>query len=100
MAQAADSRIGFHSTAKVPDPGIAAPGNSSLAGLHAWQASPAGMIAGHVAALGATTADLKALAARPLGMRLLTPELSDLQLIQAEIGALIAQLRRSRGSVA
>jgi hypothetical protein len=100
MAQAADSPIGFVSTAKVLDPRLSTPGDSSLAALHAWQASPAGMIAGRVAALVATIADLKRLAARPLGLTLLAPELPDLELIQTEIGALIAQLRGSRGSIA
>jgi hypothetical protein len=100
MAQAADSRIGFHSTAKVPAPVLSTPGDRPLAKLHAWQASPAGMIASHVAALGATTADLERLAARPLGLCLLAPELPDLERIQTEISQLIAKLRRSRGRVA
>ena len=98
MAQAADSRIGFHPPATVPDHGTSPPGDTFLAELHAWQASPAGMIASHVAGLGATTADLKRLAAKSIGLRLLARELPDLKLIQAEIGQLIAKLHRNRRS--
>ena len=100
MAKAADSPIGFHSTAKVPDSGRSTPGDGSLADLHAWQASAAGMIASQVAGLDATTANLKRLAARPVGLALLAPELADLELIQTEIGQLIGKLRSSRRRVA
>ena len=100
MAQAADSPIGFDSRAKVPDPAIASSGESVLAEVQAWQDSPAGMIASAVAGLGAITADLKRLAARPLGLRLLAPELPDLEVIATEIGDLIGKLRRHRGIAA
>ena len=96
MAQAADSPIGFRSAAKVPAPGTSPPDHSSLAELHAWQASPAGMAATQIFTLRSTLADLQQLAANPPGLHLLAAELLELELIQAEIVNLISQLRAPR----
>lgn len=93
MAQAADSPIGFRFAAKDCDPDTAPPGDSSLAELHAWQTSLAGLAASRVYCLGSTIADLKAQAASPLGFHLLVAELPNLELIQADIAQLISQLR-------
>ena len=97
MAQAADSRIGFRTAAKVRHPDtLPPPDDNSLAELHAWQASPAGMAAAQIFSLGSTIADLQQLAANPVGLRLLAAELPSLELIQAEIARLIARLRATR----
>lgn len=96
MAQAADSPIGFRSPAKVPDFEPVPPGDSSLAELYAWQASPAGMAAAEIFSLVSTTSDLKRLAASPFGFRLLAAELPDLELALADISQLISQLRATR----
>jgi hypothetical protein len=99
MAQAADSPIGFPLASKDPQPGISLSGDISLAELHAWQASPAGMIAAHMAALVSTVEELKNLSASPLGC-LLGAELPDLELVHTEIGQLISRIHRARGIAA
>ena len=96
MAQAADSRIGFRSAAKARDPGLAPLSDSSLAELHAWQASPAGLAAAQIFGLGSIIADLQQLAVNPVGLRLLAAELPELDLIQAEIANLMSHLRAAR----
>jgi hypothetical protein len=71
---------------------------TKLADLHAYQASPHGMIEGHVAGLFSTIADLKSLSESPPGLRLLAAELRHLQLAQDEIGTLISRgQRRAQG---
>ena len=97
MAQATDSPIGFRTAAKVRYPDTPpSPDDRSLAELHAWQASPAGMAASRIFSLGSTITDLQQLAASPVGLRLLAAELPDLELIHADIAQLISRLRATR----
>jgi hypothetical protein len=100
MAQAADSPIGFLLVSKDLESGISQPRDISLAELHEHQASPDGMIAAHVVALVSTFAELKNLSASPVGLRLLTAELPDLELVHTEIGQLISRIYRSQGIAA
>jgi hypothetical protein len=96
MAQATDSRIGFHATAKVRLRGICPLDDGSLAELHAWQASPAGLAEAQIFSLGSTIADLTRLAASPPALRLLIAELPNLELVHLEIGQLISRLYAAR----
>jgi hypothetical protein len=97
MAQAADSPIGFHSTAKGPHPGSFQPADSSLADLHAWQASPAGLAAAQIFSLVSTISDLDKLAASPLGCRLLFRELPGLKSAATAIDQLLSRIHGARG---
>jgi hypothetical protein len=96
MAQAADSRSGFRTAAKDRVPSICLPDDGSLAELHAWQASPAGLAAAQIFSLGSTIADLARLAKSPPALRLLIAELPNLELVYLEIGQLISRLRDAR----
>jgi hypothetical protein len=100
MAEAIDSPIGFPSASKAPDPGISPPRHISLEQLHAWQISPAGMMAAHVAGLVSTIEELNNLSASPLGLALLAAELRDLEFVQTEIGQLMSRIHRSQGVAA
>jgi hypothetical protein len=97
MAQAADSPIGFHSTAKVPHPGSSQPADGSLADLHACQASPAGLAAAQIFSLVSIISDLNKLAASPLGLRLLFSELPGLKSAVTEIDQLLSRIYGARG---
>ena len=97
MAQAADSRIGFRTAAKVRCPDTSPPpADNSLAELHAWQAGPAGLAEAQIFSLGSTIADLTRLAASPSGMRLLIAALADLELIHIELGQLLSRLHAAQ----
>jgi hypothetical protein len=96
MAQAADSRIGFRNAAKVRVPGLCLPDDGSPAELHAWQASPSGLVEAQIFTLGSTIADLTRLAASPPALRLLIAELPNLELVHLEIAQLISRLHAAR----
>jgi hypothetical protein len=100
MAQATDSPIGFLPPATVSVPEIPAGDDRCLEELHAWQASPAGLIEAGLFSLGSTVSDLTRFAESPVGFRVLAIELTALELVQAEIGHLIGRLHRPRGLTA
>jgi hypothetical protein len=71
--------------------------DSSLADLHAWQASPAGLAAAQIFSLVSTISDLNKLATSPLGCRLLFSELPGLKSAATEIDQLLSRIYGARG---
>jgi hypothetical protein len=72
--------------------------SKELEELHEWQSSPAGMITSYVADLVSTSMELTRLARDPVSFRLIATEVSDLELVETEIGQLISHIHRTKGA--
>jgi hypothetical protein len=100
MAQAADSPIGFRPCSKGPESSLAPQPDVSLTQLHSWQASPAGLIATHIADLVWTVIELKNLAANSRALHLFAVEMPELEWAESELIDLIARIHRNPGVAA
>ena len=97
MAKAIGCPIGFVPSSKGRKSGLSQPTDPRLSHLHEYQASPAGLIEGHVAGLVSTVTTLKDLSADPTLFRIIATEVTALEVVHAEIGDLIARIGHTEG---